>query len=307
MPKLVICTGSDTNLFYLAKGLILSLRRLPPFYDAELAFFDLGCTAQELAWLEARTHRILKPKDDFGISSSPDFKSYMLGQTCRPFLPSYVPGFENYMWIDADAWVQSPAIIASYLSAANTGKMSIAPELDVSYRWFFSEARRFHGYKVNQWSAAFGAEVASRHALAPLLNSGAFATAGHSSVWAAWAENLSLSFRHGVQHLSEQLALQKTLIETNMLNALPSRANWMSHYALPQMRPVDGVWIEPRFGGEPIGIVHLVAEKMRETYLRHGMLYEGGDYLSPEEVPENLRAAFLAGRRRPVIGQGPGG
>ena len=79
----------------------------------------------------------------------------------------------------------------------------------------------------------------------------------------------------------------------------------MSHYALPKMRPVDGVWIEPRSGGEPIGIAHLVAEEMRETYLRHGMLYDGGDYLSPEEVPEKLRAAFLAGRRRPVIGAPP--
>ena len=77
----------------------------------------------------------------------------------------------------------------------------------------------------------------------------------------------------------------------------------MSHYALPQMRPIDGVWIEPRFGGALIGIVHLVTEEMRETYLRHGLLYDGGDYLSPEEVPENLRAAFLAGRRRPVIGE----
>jgi hypothetical protein len=59
----------------------------------------------------------------------------------------------------------------------------------------------------------------------------------------------------------------------------------MSHYALPQMRPIDGVWIEPRFGGALIGIVHLVTEEMRETYLRHGLLYDAGDYLSPEEVP----------------------
>ena len=56
---------------------------------------------------------------------------------------------------------------------------------------------------------------------------------------------------------------------------------------------------------QPIGIIHLVAEKMRETYLRHGLLYDGGDYLSPEEVPENLRAAFLAGRLRPIIGGPP--
>jgi hypothetical protein len=51
--------------------------------------------------------------------------------------------------------------------------------------------------------------------------------------------------------------------------------------------------------------MHLLAAVRRETYLRQGMLYDGGDYLSPEEVPENLRAAFLAGRRLPVIGATP--
>jgi hypothetical protein len=87
MPKLAICTESDTNLFYLAKGLILSLRRILPLYDVEIFFFDLGGTPTELAWLESRTHKLLGPKDDFGISAAPGFKSYMLGQTCRPFLP----------------------------------------------------------------------------------------------------------------------------------------------------------------------------------------------------------------------------
>jgi hypothetical protein len=51
--------------------------------------------------------------------------------------------------------------------------------------------------------------------------------------------------------------------------------------------------------------MHLVAAVRRESYLRHGMLYDDGDYLSPEEVPENLRAAFLAGRRKPIIGAPP--
>lgn len=39
MPKLAICTESDATLFYLAKGLILSLRRILPLYDAEIFFF----------------------------------------------------------------------------------------------------------------------------------------------------------------------------------------------------------------------------------------------------------------------------
>ena len=209
------------------------------------------------------------------------------------------------MWIDADAWVQSPAIITRYLSSANADKMSIAPELGVAYRWFFGRAPWYHAYKVNAWTAAFGAAVVARHSLAPLLNSGVFAISGHSAVWAAWTASLSLSLRHGVQYLSEQLARQKTLIETNLPHPLTSRANWMSHYALPKKRSEDGIWIERRLGGQQIGITHLVAEKMRETYLCRGMLYEGGDYLSPEDVTETCaKPSWLGGAAR-SLGKAP--
>ena len=49
MPKLAICTEIDTKLFYLAKGLILSLRRILPLYDVEIFFSILA--ARQLNWL----------------------------------------------------------------------------------------------------------------------------------------------------------------------------------------------------------------------------------------------------------------
>ena len=107
MAKIVICTGSDTNLFYLAKGLILSLRRVLPLYDAELAFFDLGCTANQLAWLEARTHKLIKPKDDFGISGMAKFQPYRLGQACRPLLANYLP-WDRLQYLATVSGVFSP-------------------------------------------------------------------------------------------------------------------------------------------------------------------------------------------------------
>ena len=307
MAKIVICTGSDTNLFYLAKGLIHSLRRVLPLYDAELAFFDLGCTSQELAWLEARTHKLLRPKDDFKIADMQGYQPYRLGQACRPLLPKYLPGYSTYIWMDADAWIQDPAIVKQFADTAEKNLTAIVPECDVAYPFLHEpgSALQFHRYKTHQWSASYGEQEARKYALLPIFNNGIFAMAAQSTIWSLWERNLALSLQGGLTDLFDQLSVQKTLLEAGGMHALPSRANWMSHYALPQMRPVDGVWIEPRFGGEPIGIVHLVAEKMRETYLRHGMLYEGGDYLSPEEVPENLRAAFLAGRRKPIIGAPP--
>jgi hypothetical protein len=303
MGKLVICTGSDSNLFYLAKGLVLSLRRVLPLYDAELAFFDLGCTQQELAWLQAYSVDVIKPKDDFGIANAEGFKSYMFGQTCRPMLPGYLPGRSTYLWLDADTWVQDVSVIQDFVAIAAEGKAAAVLELDPAYPWYFRRASAFHGYKIAQWTATFGPEVARQLHLATLLNSGVLAMPGNSPLWKRWEDNLVLSLARGPTHLSEQLALQKTLMENNMLFPLAARHNWMCHYALPKKRRSDGLWVEPRPSGQPIGIVHLVASDMRETYLRHGLLFDGGDYLSPEEVPENLRAAFLAGRRRPVIGE----
>jgi hypothetical protein len=309
MAKIVICTGSDTNLFYLAKGLILSLRRILPLYDAELAFFDLGCTSQELAWLEARTHKLIRPKDDFKIADMQGYQPYRLGQACRPLLPKYLPGYSTYIWMDADAWIQDPAIVKQFADTAEKNLTAIVPECDVAYPFLHEpgSALQFHRYKTHQWSASYGEQEARKYALLPIFNNGIFAMAAQSTIWSLWERNLALSLQGGLTDLVDQLSLQKTLLEAGGMHALPSRANWMSHYALPHRRAEDGVWIEPRFAGQPIGIMHLVASVRRETYLRHGMLYEGGDYLSPEEVPENLRAAFLAGRRRPVIGQGPGG
>ena len=306
MSKLVIVTGSDSNLFFLVKGLILSLRHVLSLHDAELAFFDLGCNPKELAWLEKRTHKLLKPKDDFGISDMAKFQPYRLGQSCRPLLPDYLPGYSNYMWIDADTWIQDPAIILHYIKPLSNDDAVVTPELDVAYRWYRDRPSPYHNYKLMQWASSFGEEVARKYALLPIYNNGVYAISQTSPVWKAWASNLALSLKRGLTDLFDQLSLQKTLLETGKWIALPSRANWMCHYALPEQRPDDGIWIEPRYAGQPIGIVHLVAEKMRETYLRQGLLYDGGDYLSPEEVPANLRASFLAGRRRPVIGEGAG-
>lgn len=307
MPKLAICTGSDTNLFYLAKGLILSLRRVLPLYDADIFFFDLGCTPQELAWLEARTHRIITPKDDFSVAGLPDFAPHKLGLTIRPFLPQYAPGYDIYMWIDADAWIQDPAIIYHYVKGAETDAGAVTLELDVAYRWYRTHPLPYHNYKIKAWADAYGPEVAKKFCALPLANAGVYAINAKPVLWDGWARNFSQLVQGRMVNLCDQLALQKTLVEQNRLHALPSRANWMCHYALPEKRPEDGIWIEPRFGGQPIGIVHMVATEMRQTYLRHGLLYDGGDYLTPEEVPENLREAFLAGRRRPIIPAPAGG
>jgi hypothetical protein len=163
-----------------------------------------------LAWLQAYSVNVLKPKDDFGIANAEGFKSYMFGQTCRPMLPGYLPGRSTYLWLDADTWVQDVSVIQDFVAIAAEGKAAAVLELDPSYPWYFRRASAFHGYKIKQWTAAFGPEVARQLHLATLLNSGVLAMSGDSPLWKRWGDNLALSLTRGPTHLSEQLALQKT-------------------------------------------------------------------------------------------------
>jgi hypothetical protein len=257
------------------------------------------------------------PSGDFDLGiGAEQFSPVVVVVTCpsqtQPrtsnILPArYAPGYDIYLWIDADAWVQDSSVIQYFIRGAEKGAAAVSPEVDSAYPFIqhLPSAIQFQRYKFGQWADAFGEDVARRMSLLPLINAGVYAINADPLLWEKWAENFRLTLRKGMTGLCDQVALQKTLVELNRMHALPSRANWMSHYALPHRRAEDGVWIEPRFAGQPIGIMHLVAAVRRESYLRHGMLYDDGDYLSPEEVPENLRAAFLAGRRKPIIGAPP--
>ena len=51
----------------------------------------------------------------------------------QAFLPNYFPGYEKYLWIDADAWVNSWEAIELYLKGCENNKLAISTSADRSY------------------------------------------------------------------------------------------------------------------------------------------------------------------------------
>ena len=51
----------------------------------------------------------------------------------RAFLPKYFPNYKKYLWIDADAWVNSWDAIELYFKGCENEKLSIATSADRAY------------------------------------------------------------------------------------------------------------------------------------------------------------------------------
>ena len=68
--------------------------------------------------------------------------------TARPFLPDYFPGYDVYIWIDCDAWVQEQFALEWLFYTAASGALGIVPELDRSY-----------DKTLRLWDAATGAAI----------------------------------------------------------------------------------------------------------------------------------------------------
>ena len=59
----------------------------------------------------------------------PNFKvkgrEWLKSQVSRAFLPNYFPGYKKYLWIDADAWVNSWDAIDLFFKGCENKKLAI--------------------------------------------------------------------------------------------------------------------------------------------------------------------------------------
>ena len=104
-------------------------------------------------------------------------KEWLKSQVSRAFIPNYFPGYKKYLWIDADAWVNSWDSIDLYFKGCENKKLAIATSADRSYgrvlreEWIFGGLARIRSqnYKHAK-SSGFSEKVARYVALEPHLN-----------------------------------------------------------------------------------------------------------------------------------------
>ena len=104
--RAIAITGGDAGYFELMRDCIASLRAVPEGRTLTLGILDCGLTEEQRAWCRAQGASLVEPGWDFTFPGRDKLKDGYKALTARPFLPRYFPGFDLYLWIDGDCWVQ---------------------------------------------------------------------------------------------------------------------------------------------------------------------------------------------------------
>lgn len=273
MNSTIIVTGADSKFFELVQGTILSIREKPQGQSVDIGFFDVGCIPEQLQWIGQHVDYIVEPIWQYDIPDADKQPNYLKALTCRPFLPEYFPGYEIYIWIDADAWVQDwSAIELLTLGARSKGFGIVGQLLDTLFNRYPNSYLVWNLAKYWNYFHQTDCSPESSHLhIRPILNAGVFSGRNDSLVWSKWKARLYQSIFKDFDLFTDQFALNAAIYRDcgiDSVELLPLHCNYTCLSKLPLWDPSKKLWVETWPPHTPIGILHLDGEvKNREFYI----------------------------------------
>src|SRR5258705_1380799 len=142
---------------------------------------DAGLAPPELQWLRQNRATVVALTWPYPLEVPGPLKALLL--RCR--IPELIPGYQTYLWLDADTWIQDWAAIELYRRTADERHWCMTAEVD----------RSFDVNEILQWSAQtcrrlFGNALARRILDKPLLNAGVFCARGAAPHWMIWRQRV---------------------------------------------------------------------------------------------------------------------
>ena len=268
MKKNVIISLADAKYFDLLNELIDSIKRFKESHATAICILDAGLTEKQLQSLSKKVDEIRSANWDIKV---PEFKvrgkEWLKSQVSRAFLTKYFPDYEKYLWIDADAWVNSWEAVELYFKGCENNKLSISTSADRAYgrvlraEWIFGSFARIksQNYKHAK-SSGFSEKIAREVALKPHLNIGVFALEKNATHWIIWQQNLKKALSSGKIWGSEQIAMNITIYSDKQeVEILPAYCNW-THIDGLKFDKEKNTLVEPYLPHHKIGIVHFAGK-----------------------------------------------
>jgi len=271
MKKNVIISLADSNYFELLNELVDSIKRFKQSEDTAICILDGGLTEEQKNILIPKVDEIKSSDWDIKISQFKTMgKKWLKSLITRAFLPEYFPNYKKYLWIDADAWVNSWEAVELYFKGCENKKLSISTSADRSYgrvlraEWVIGGFARIksQNYKHAK-SSGFSEKIAREVALKPHLNAGVFALASDAPHWKVWRKNLEDSLKSGKVWGSDQIALNITIYHNNLpVEILPAYCNWTQiGFSGMKYDQKNKTLVEPYLPNHEIGIVHFAGKQ----------------------------------------------
>jgi hypothetical protein len=261
--RTLVVTAANEAYFPLLDDLIRSLHQWETSPFTDIACFDVGLAPNSRASIARHVSYITEPGWDLPVDS--DLRAeqpWLRAKTVRPFLPRYFPGYDVYLWIDADAWVQKRFALERYIESAANGSLAVVPHVHADYQ---TSPDTLHG-RTSRMKAYFGQKAVEEGRWDAYLNSGVFALRSDAPHWALWAK----SFSTGLEATNGKLCTDQTALnhavwtEHLPVDLLPALCNWLCHLALPRFDSARLRFYEPGAPGHSIGILHLTGNPKLE-------------------------------------------
>lgn len=273
--RTLVVTACDANHYGLATGLIASLNAISD-RSFQIGFAQVGDVPVPAAIRDGVDVLVGVSAGTFKLQPGEGFMLAALAVKAR--LPELFPGYDIYVWLDGDIWIQNAAGLEEVVRDIDEVDICIAPQIDIHY----------HGcefpdhYTLATYRGLFGDEVTERYVRRPMVNSGVFAARRDSPLWRRWSDLLfELRARIGERpgrFFSDQIPLHY-LIFSGALTFAPLRTinNWLVSHAPVRFSHKARLTVpSPPF--EEINIVHLIGSSKDLTFdfagRQFGMTYQ---------------------------------
>lgn len=297
--KIAFVSSADKNYFPLLIEWVASLQRFSVLPDHDICIFDAGLEPAQCATLEKIGCKVIEPDWPCKI---PDWKlrgrNYLKSCVCRPFIPKIFPGYDYYIWMDCDTWLQTGEAVDLLIRGAQKNALAIVPQVDrnmqrtMRVEWFGPFVKKLRSFYYSNARRAFSGKVARELCARPLLNAGVFALRGDAPHWKAWQELIIKALKKGRVFTAEQLSLG-VLIHLKGYKAefLPSWCNWLCEI-VPHWSEEDRSFVEPSLPHHPISVLHLCGldEMRRDRKITEEVITTVG-----EIITKTLRYPHLNG------------
>ncbi len=262
MSGTIVITGCDVAHHHLAGELLASLGAAGS-RDFALGFVQVGAEPTP-ATIHREVDLVVRTEsDEFQSSGLHGFRLAYLGVKAR--LPELFPGFDTYVWLDGDTWLQNRLGLDQIVKAAQLADLAIHPQIDPNYL----QASFPDDYTLKVYTDMFGHEDTQRFSRFPMCNGGVFGARVGSKLWPIWREALAKARDSAAAggFLSDQIPLHR-LIASGQLTIHPLRAvnNWLVLHAPPAIDFVRKRLVAPSIPYEEINIIHLVGAAKSHRY-----------------------------------------
>lgn len=275
--KIAIVTGADEKYFPFLKNLIFSLHQSKSLEICDLCVLEVDDKNQYLEEINALISKRKKASFNLKIFF-PDKKNWYKLLTERPFIKDYFPGYERYIWLDADTEVLDIDGIKNLIEATENKDLAISPEINESYvfkntkfgiKKIFSSIYKISGWSFKNYNKYFGKKLGLDLFFKPLFNNGVFCMRSDSKIWELWKmeyqsalDNAKTSY--GIK--TDQLSLNKLIYENfKMISILDSTNNWIISKSELMIKNKE-IFFTPSFPRRKINILHYTNFLSKDSY-----------------------------------------